>query len=105
MPVLAITANRLAWALLRAASVTTTASVVLTWEVALVTGSRASAGIDGGKPLPPYSSSRSYAAAQNQGPPPTTALPAALTATRAPTVQPSHNADAEPRPPLRLTVV
>src|SRR5262245_55733183 len=98
-------ASRLASALLRAASVATTASVVLACGVPLVTGASARSGIGEGKPRPPNSRPASNGAAQNQGPEPTTALPAALTAARAPTAYPSQTADAEPRPPLRFTVV
>src|SRR6185295_12429857 len=104
-PVWAITASRLASALVSTASVATTASVVLVRGLALVTESNPPAGSDGGRPRPPYSPSRSNGAAQNQGPSPVTTLPAALTAASAPTVNPSQTADAEPRPPLRLTVV
>src|SRR5262245_26115949 len=98
-------ARRLASALVRVASVATTASVVLACGLPLVTGASAPSGRRSGKPQPPNSPCSSNGAAQNHGPAPTTALPAALTAASAPTVNPSQIADADPSPPLRLTVV
>src|SRR5437868_4411564 len=99
-------ARRLACALAKVASVATTTSVVLSRKPPLVRNSSASGGTCGGRPIPPNSLSCSNGAAQNQGPSPTTADPAALTTASAPTVIPSGvAADAEPSPPLRLTVV
>ena len=71
----------------------------------LARGSSAPAGGVGGNPRPPNSASRSNGAAQNHGPSPTTTLPTAFTAAIAPIVRPLSTADAEPMPPLRLTVV
>src|SRR5262245_57305583 len=105
MPAWAITANRLACALDSTASVATIASVVLACAVALVIGLVASAGTKGGRPRPPNSPSHSNAAPQNHGPLPMTTLPAAFTAASAPTVHPSHDAEAEPSPPFKFTVV
>src|SRR5262245_12214297 len=105
IPVCAMIASRFASALVRVASVATTASVVLACGVPLVTGDSAASGNGEGKPQPPNSAPCSNGPAQNHGPPPTTTLPTALTATRAPTVRSEQVAEAEPRPPLRLTVV
>jgi len=60
---------------------------------------------DGGNPMPPNSLSCSKGAAQKCGLSPTVMLPAAFTAASTPTVMPSTTADAEPIPPLRLTVL
>src|SRR5438067_3891953 len=106
IPVCAITASRQACGFVSAASVTTTAGVVLWRADALVRGAWAVVGIRVGKPKPPNSPASSTGAAQNQGPSPTTTLPVGLTATSAPTTWPLLvTADAEPIPPLRLTVV
>src|SRR5215471_20033738 len=98
-------ASRLACDLDSAASVATTTSVVLARAAPLVRGSRAPVGSGDGKPRPPNSLSCSNGAAQNHGPSATTMLPAAFATASAPTVNPSQVADAEPMPPLRLTVV
>src|SRR5262245_31512794 len=98
-------ASRFASALLRVALVATMASVVLSRGLPLLTGCSRPAGNGDGKPHPPNSPSCSNGAAQKQGPEPTTALPAALTAASAPTMNSPHAVDAEPRPPFRLTVV
>src|SRR5665213_3873215 len=99
-------ASRLACALLSLASVATTTSVVLARAPPLVRGSSALAGNGSGHPRPPNSAFCSNGAAQNEGPEPTRTLPAALTAASAPTTCPSELcADAEPSPPLQLTVV
>src|SRR5277367_6158049 len=105
-PDCAITARRFACALLSTASVATTTSVVFSRAVPLVRGASASGENVAGRPLPPNSPSCSNGAAQNQGPRPTTTLPTAFTAAIAPTMGPSGLcADAEPSPPLQVTVV
>src|ERR1700694_397669 len=101
-----MTASRQACALLSAASVATTASVVLSRADALVRGISAADGISAGQPKPPNSPACSSGAAQNHGPSPTTTLPVGLTAASAPTIGPPLvTEDAEPMPPLRLSVV
>src|SRR6516164_9323535 len=105
-PDCAITASRLACALVKIASVATTTRVVLCSGVPLVRISKAPAGNGVGQPRPPNSASRSNGAAQNHGPRSIVTLPTALTAASAPTVWPCGDcADAEPTPPLKLTVV
>src|SRR6185437_14652561 len=105
-PDCAMIASRLAWALVSLASVATTTSVVLARALPFVRTSSAFAGSGSGHPRPPDSPFCSNGAAQNHGPEPTRTLPAALTAASAPTIGPSELcADAEPRPPLQLTVV
>jgi len=80
--------------------------VVLARWLPLVRWHSASGGIAAGMPSPPNSAFCSNGAAQNQGPPPITAEPAALTAASAPTVRPWEVvAAAEPMPPLRSIVV
>src|SRR5436309_14059379 len=106
MPVCAITARRLACALVRIASVATTTIVVFAPGTPLITGCSIGGDICAGSPRPPNSPSTSNGAAQNQGPPPTTTLPTAFTAASAPIVMPSEVcAEAEPSPPLQFTVV
>src|ERR1700722_4703766 len=101
-----MTASLFASALVKATSVATTTSVVLARAVALVIGSSASGGNFCGRPRPPNSSPTSNGAAQNHGPRPTITLPTALTTASAPTIDPSGLcAEAEPTPPLQLTVV
>src|ERR1700761_239247 len=109
-PVCAIIARRLAWALVRMASVTTIASVVFSTGEAAAAPLRRIASIsgvkEGGNPRPPYSPSTSNGAAQNHGPSPTVTLPMALTTASAATLTPPGVLDdAEPRPPFRLLVV
>src|SRR5262245_40875859 len=98
-------ARRRACDLVSAASVATTTRLVFWRAAPLVRGSSAPSGRGDGKPRPPNSLFCSNGAAQNHGPPPTTMLPAALATASAATVAPSQVADAEPTPPLRLTVV
>ena len=99
-------ATRRACALVKAASVATTTSVVFSPGWPLVLKASACGGTDAGRPRPPNSSSRSYGAAQKCGPPPITAEPAALTTASAPTVVPSRVcAEAEPMPPFKSAVV
>src|SRR5258706_7497666 len=103
-------ASRLACGLVRIASVTTTASVVFSTEVAAAAPLRRIASIcgvnDRGNPRPPYSPSTSNGAAQNHGPSPTVTVPTALTTASAATLTPSGvAADAEPIPPLKFAVV
>src|ERR1043166_58740 len=101
-----MTASRLACDLVRVASVAPTTSVYFSRRPPLVLRAIAASGNDGAIPRPPNSPSRSNGAAQNQGPSPTTTEPTALTTASAPTVVPSGTcAEAEPNPPLRLTVV
>src|ERR1700722_19496215 len=109
-PVCAIMASRLAWGFVRAASVTTTASVVFSADVAagppLMRILSMSGVNDGGNPRPPYSPSISNGAAQNHGPSPTVTVPTALTTASAATRTPlGVTADAEPIPPLKFAVV
>src|SRR6516165_5214374 len=102
----AITASRFACILLNTASVATTTSVVLWLADPLVTGLSACSEKLVGQPSPPNSPALSNGAAQNHGPSPIVTLPTALTAARAPTTCPSDvSAEAEPMPPLQLTVV
>src|ERR1700704_2058833 len=103
-------ASRLAWGFVRIASVTTTASVVFSTDVAALPPLRRIASMSGvnddGSPRPPYSPSISNGAAQNHGPSPTVTLPTALTTARAATRTPSGvAAEAEPTPPLKFAVV
>src|SRR5260370_3419403 len=101
-----MTASRQACALPSAASVATTASVVLSRADALVRGISAADGISVGQPKAPNSPCCSSGAAQNHGPSPSTTLPVGLTAASAPTMWPRLvTEDAEPIPPLRFTVV
>src|ERR1700736_2388990 len=83
MPVCAIMASRLACALVNAASVTTSANVVVSADVAAAPPLRrifSMSGVkDAGSPPPPNSPPISNGAAQNQGPSPTVTLPTALT--------------------------
>src|SRR6185437_16244708 len=109
-PVCAIIASRLAWGLVRMASVTTIASVVFSTGVAAPAPLRRIVSIsgvkEGGNPRPPYSPSISNGAAQNHGPSPTVTLPTALTTASAAILTPPDVADdAEPRPPFRLLMV
>src|SRR5665647_2321111 len=109
-PVCAIIASRLAWGFVSSASVTTTASVVFSTDVAaappLIRIASMSVVKDGGNPRPPYSPPISNGAAQNHGPSPTVTLPTALTTASAATrTPPDVSADAEPSPPLRVAVV
>src|SRR5260370_9004512 len=100
-----MTASRQAWALPSAASVATTAGVVLSRADALVRGISAADGISVGQPKAPNSPCCSSGAAQNHGPSPSTTLPVGLTAASAPTMWPPLvTEDAEPIPPLRFTV-
>src|SRR3984957_11280985 len=102
----AITASRFACVLLKIASVATTTSVVLWLAEPLVTGLSACSEKLVGQPSPPNSPARSTGAAQNHGPSPIVTLPTAFTAASAPTTWPSVvTAEAEPSPPLQLTVV
>src|SRR3981081_658825 len=103
-------ASRLAWGFVRIASVTTTASVVFSTDVAAAPPLRRIASIcgvkEGGNPRPPYSPSTSNGAAQNHGPSPTVTVPTALTTASAATLTPPGvDADAEPSPPLKFAVV
>ena len=103
-------ASRLACGFVSTASVTTTASVVFSAEVAaappLIRIASMSGVNDGGNPRPPYSPPISNGAAQNHGPSPTVTLPTALTTASAATLTPSCVvADAEPSPPLKFAVV
>src|SRR6476620_240407 len=103
-------ASRLAWDLVRTASVITTASVVFSTDVAaappLMRMLSISGVNDAGNPRPPYSPSVSNGAAQNHGPSPTLTLPTALTTASAATrTPPGVAADAEPIPPLKFAVV
>src|ERR1700728_404196 len=102
----AITASRLACALVRIASVATTTSVVFSGVVPFMRGASICDEKALGRPRLPNSRSTSNGAAQNQGPAPTVTLPTAFTAASAPTVQPSDVwPEAEPRPPLQFAVV
>src|SRR6516225_6024900 len=101
IPVCAIMASRLACALVRIASVATTAMVVFSTGVAAAPPFSRMASMSGvneaGRPRPPYSPPTSNGAAQNHGPSPTVTLPTAFTATMAPTVAPKEVfAEAEP---------
>src|SRR5205823_14216179 len=103
-------ASRLAWGLVRTASVTTTASVVFSTGVAAAPPLRRIVSISGvngeGSPRPPYSPPISNGDAQNHGPSPTVVLPTALTTATAPTRTPlSVIAEADPSPPSRLAEV
>src|SRR6476661_481904 len=103
-------ASRLACGFVNSASVTTTASVVFSTDVAaappLMRMLSMSAVNDGGNPRPPYSLLISNGAAQNHGPSPTVTLPTALTTASAATrTPPCVAADAEPSPPLKFAVV
>src|ERR1700682_334152 len=103
-------ASRLACGFVNSASVTTTASVVFSTDVAaappLMRMVSMSGVNDGGSPRPPYSPSISNGAAQNHGPSPTVTLPTALTTASAATrTPPGVAADADPIPPLKLAVV
>src|ERR1700730_1618561 len=109
-PVCAIIASRLAWGLVRSASVTTTASVVFSTDVAaappLMRIVRMSGVNDGGNPRPPYSPSISNGDAQTHGPSPTVTRPPALPpAGAAPGTPLCVPADPEPIPPLKFAVV
>src|SRR6185295_4903874 len=87
-------------------SVASTASVVSAPGAPLLRKVKASAGNDDGQPRPPNSLFCSNGAAQKWGLSPIFTVPAALTAASAPTVRPVRViAEAEPMPPLRLTVV
>src|SRR5206468_8044095 len=99
-----------ACALLRTASVTTTASDVFSIAVAadppLMRIASISGVNGGGRPRPPNSLPTSNGAAQNHGPSPTVTLPTALTTASAATVMPpAVMAEAEPSPPLSVAVV
>src|ERR1700737_4997550 len=103
-------ASRLAWGFVSSASVTTTASVVFSTDVAAAAPLSRIVSMSGvnedGNPRPPNSPSISNGAAQNHGPSPTVTLPRALTTASAATLTPSGvDADAEPSPPLKLAVV
>ena len=89
MPSCAMIASRRVCALVRAASVATTTSVVFSPGWPLAWKARASCGTEAGRPRPPNSLPRSKGAAQKCGPPPITAEPTALTTASAPTVMPS----------------
>src|ERR1700720_2735701 len=100
-PVCAIMASRLACGFVNSASVTTTASVVFSTDVAAAPPLMRMASIsgvnDGGNPRPPYSPPISNGAAQNHGPSPTVMLPAALTTASAATRMPLRVAAGAPR--------
>src|SRR6266700_4073002 len=103
-------ASRLACGFVNSASVTTTASVVFSTDVAasppLMRMLSISGVNDAGNPRPPYSPSISNGAAQNHGPSPTVTLPTALTTASAATrTPPGVAADAEPIPPFKFAVV
>src|ERR1700730_1963450 len=105
-PSWAMTPNSLACAFDSAAADATRAIVVFSPAPPFTVGTRAAGGRDGGKPYPPNSPFSSNGPAQKCGPLPTMTVPQAFTAARAPTVWPRRvTADAEPRPPFRLTVV
>ena len=96
--------------LVSSASVTTTARVVFSTEVAAAPPLMRIASMSGvnagGRPRPPYSAPVSNGAAQNHGPSPTVTLPTALpTASAATRTPPGVTADAEPSPPLKFAVV
>src|SRR3954471_1860536 len=101
-----MTASSLVCALVSAASVATMAMVVFSPGRPFEVGTSAAGGTVAGNPDPPNSQPISNGAAQKCGPWPTLALPQAFTAASAPTVWPSRvTAEADPSPPLRLTVV
>src|SRR3954470_7320811 len=101
-----MTASSLVCAFVSAASVATMAMVVFSPGRPFEVGASAAGGTAAGHPNPPNAPSPSHGAAQNCGPWPTLALPQAFTAARAPTAWPSRVvAEADPSPPLRLTVV
>src|SRR5579885_784090 len=102
----AMTASRLHCALVRLASVATTASVVLAPGAPLLRKAKASGGKFCGHPRPPNSPFCSKGAAQKCGVSAIVAPPAAFAAAIAATVRPERVvAEAEPMPPFRLTVV
>src|SRR5690349_23601399 len=103
-------ASRLACGFVSAASVITTASVVLSAAVTsrppLIRIASISGVKETGRPRPPNSASTSKGAAQNHGPLPTVTEPTALTTASAATATPSVViAEAEPIPPLKVAVV